>query len=46
MSGEQGDLKRYQLARQLANIFDQYQIMRTDMLESWETPENELRQSG
>jgi exodeoxyribonuclease V gamma subunit len=36
MSGEQGNLKRYQLAQQLANIFDQYQIMRPEMLESWE----------
>ncbi|WP_457576179.1 exodeoxyribonuclease V subunit gamma [Desulfomarina sp.] len=35
LSGPQVDLKRYQLARRLANIFDQYQIMRPGMLESW-----------
>lgn len=28
-------LKRFQLARQLAQIFDQYQIMRPDMLDLW-----------
>lgn len=30
------NLKRYQLARKLANVFDQYQMMRLDMLESWD----------
>jgi len=35
MSGTQAGLKRFQLARRLANIFDQYQIMRPEMLESW-----------
>lgn len=33
--GENSALKRYQLAQQLAAVFDQYQIMRPDMLEAW-----------
>ena len=36
MSGEQSGLKRFQLALQLANIFDQYQIMRPEMLDGWQ----------
>jgi len=36
LSGENVALKRYQLARQLAQIFDQYQMMRPDMLEAWQ----------
>ncbi len=36
LSGENRDLKRFQLARRLANIFDQYQIMRPDMLTGWD----------
>ncbi|MGB3210192.1 MAG: exodeoxyribonuclease V subunit gamma [Desulforhopalus sp.] len=36
LSGENLALKRFQLARRLANIFDQYQVMRPDMLEKWE----------
>jgi len=35
LSGDNCSLKRVQLARKLANIFDQYQMMRPDMLESW-----------
>ncbi len=35
LQGENLDLKRFQLSRKLANIFDQYQMMRLDMLESW-----------
>jgi exodeoxyribonuclease V gamma subunit len=35
LSGGQASLKRFQLARQLAQIFDQYQIMRPDMLAEW-----------
>lgn len=35
LSGENKPLKRYQLATQLASVFDQYQMMRPDMLESW-----------
>lgn len=30
------DIKRYQLAKQLAQIFDQYQMMRPDMLSLWQ----------
>jgi exodeoxyribonuclease V gamma subunit len=36
ISGEQSALKRYQLSQQLANIFDQYQIMRPEMLDGWQ----------
>jgi len=36
LSGEQLELKRYQLAHQLANNFDQYQIMRPDYLKTWQ----------
>ena len=35
LSGDRSGLKRFQLARQLADIFDQYQIMRMDILEAW-----------
>ncbi len=36
LSGENIALKRYQLAQQLTQIFDQYQMMRPDMLEMWQ----------
>ena len=36
LSGDNRALKRYQLARQLAQIFDQYQMMRPDMLTDWQ----------
>ncbi len=36
LAGDQPELRRFQLARQLAHIFDQYQIMRMDILEAWE----------
>ncbi len=35
LSGDGTELKRYQLARKLANIFDQYQVMRPEMLGRW-----------
>lgn len=35
LQGEQAELKRYQLARELARIFDQYQLLRPDLLEAW-----------
>lgn len=35
IKGDNGSLKRFQLARQLANIFDQYQLMRPDLLQQW-----------
>ncbi|MEN8191069.1 MAG: exodeoxyribonuclease V subunit gamma, partial [Thermodesulfobacteriota bacterium] len=34
--GEQEELKRFQLAGRLAHLFDQYQLMRPDMLEAWD----------
>ncbi len=36
LTGENIGLKRYQLAQQLAQIFDQYQMMRPDMLAAWQ----------
>ncbi len=39
LQGENQELKRFQLAQQLANLFDQYQIMRPDMLDSWQRGE-------
>ncbi|MGZ5009231.1 MAG: exodeoxyribonuclease V subunit gamma [Methylobacter sp.] len=36
LAGENIALKRYQLAQQLSQIFDQYQMMRPDMLEAWQ----------
>ena len=39
IQGENKALKRYQLARKLANVFDQYQMMRPDMLRSWDLGE-------
>ena len=37
IQGENRALKRFQLAQQLAQIFDQYQMMRPDMLALWQT---------
>ncbi len=36
LSGQNSALKRFQLAQQLSQIFDQYQIMRPDMLDLWQ----------
>ncbi len=36
LQGESASLKRYQLADRLANIFDQYQLLRPEMLAAWE----------
>ncbi|HIG07941.1 MAG TPA: exodeoxyribonuclease V subunit gamma [Methylococcaceae bacterium] len=36
LSGTQLSLKRFQLAKSLAQIFDQYQMMRPDWLNAWE----------
>ncbi|WP_394753683.1 exodeoxyribonuclease V subunit gamma [Crenothrix sp.] len=36
LAGENTALKRYQLARKLAQIFDQYQILRPDMMAAWQ----------
>ncbi|CAG1023470.1 RecBCD enzyme subunit RecC [Patescibacteria group bacterium] len=39
LSGDSIALKRYQLAFQIAKVFDQYQIMRPDILEKWQADE-------
>jgi len=36
IQGENQDLKRFQLAQQLSQLFDQYQMMRPDMLALWQ----------
>ncbi|WP_347988431.1 exodeoxyribonuclease V subunit gamma [Methylomonas sp. AM2-LC] len=36
LNGENNDLKRYQLAWQLTRIFDQYQMLRPDLLDAWQ----------
>ncbi len=36
LADDNGDRKRFQLAGRLANIFDQYQVMRSEMLVHWE----------
>lgn len=36
LQGDNVKLKRFQLSRRLANVFDQYQLMRPDMLLNWE----------
>ncbi|MFI3219892.1 MAG: exodeoxyribonuclease V subunit gamma, partial [Methylococcales bacterium] len=36
LSGDSIALKRYQLALQVAKVFDQYQIMRPDMIAAWQ----------
>lgn len=36
LSGDTAALKRFQLAQQLAQLFDQYQMMRPDMLAAWQ----------
>lgn len=40
LEGANPDLKRYQLAQELAQLFDQYQMMRPDLLSVWQ--ENKL----
>ena len=36
LAGENRSLKRFQLAQQLTQIFDQYQMMRPDLLAAWQ----------
>lgn len=36
LKGHRPELKRFQLARQIANVFDQYQLMRPAMIASWQ----------
>ncbi|MDD4914770.1 MAG: exodeoxyribonuclease V subunit gamma [Methylococcales bacterium] len=35
LRGEQVELKRFQLAQELVGIFDQYQMLRPELLEAW-----------
>ena len=35
LAGEQRELKRFQLARELTRIFDEYQMLRPDLLDAW-----------
>jgi exodeoxyribonuclease V gamma subunit len=39
LSGNNEDLKRYQLALELSQIFDQYQMMRPQLLSAWQKGE-------
>ncbi len=41
-SGNQAQLKRYQLARQLADLYEQYLIFRPQWLDSWQRGDFEL----
>ncbi len=36
VNGEAAEMKRYQLAGHLAYVFEQYQIMRPEMMDAWE----------
>ncbi|WP_111748355.1 exodeoxyribonuclease V subunit gamma [Salinisphaera orenii] len=40
------EVRRYQLARQLANVFDQYLVYRADMLARWENGETPTDNPG
>ena len=42
LSHGNGDLRKYQLATQIADVFDGYQNYRQDWLEHWETGRNDL----
>lgn len=46
LSGENRELKRFQLARRLANIFDQYQVLRPEFLSQWEIGKRATDQSA
>ena len=37
LSGAHAGVKRFQFARQLANLFDQYQIMRPELIRAWDS---------
>lgn len=43
LAGEQTDRRRYQLAAQLADLFDQYQVYRADWLNDWAAGRDQLR---
>ena len=40
IDGDQSDVRRFQLAEKLADLFDQYQVYRADWLSHWELGEN------
>jgi len=42
LQGTDTDLRRYQLAEKLADLFDQYQVFRADWLSLWEAGRNTL----
>ena len=42
LSGDGADKRRFQLAEQLANLFDQYQIFRPDWLDAWSQGQNPI----
>ena len=43
LADDRHDLKLYQLAAKLADLFDQYQVFRPDLLFSWEKSEEEKK---
>ena len=42
MQGDNPDMRRFQLAQRLADLFDQYQVYRADWLARWELGENSI----
>jgi len=46
IDSDSNGLKRYQLARQLAAVFDQYQIMRPLMIDGWEQEKTDTDNSA
>jgi exodeoxyribonuclease V gamma subunit len=43
LAGDKNEVKRYQLAEQLADLFDQYQMYRADWLLDWEQNKDIIR---
>ncbi len=41
LSGDDADLKCYQLSRRIADLFDQYLVYRADMIKRWEAGEEQ-----
>lgn len=46
IDSDSNGMKRYQLARQLAAVFDQYQIMRPQMIDGWEQGKTDTENSS
>ena len=42
LAGADPDLRRFQLAEKIADLFDQYQVFRADWLDAWEQGRDEL----